>query len=166
MITFDAEVTEAKLTDAYIDLLGVLPDFTNAIVSRTVNDIGPQILQDLDREPGPVQLPIEWTTERQRRYVMAQKGRGRIPKQGSRTHEIALGWKYRVVYTPGQLSSLEVYNAVPGVSFVEGRDQQIFHKNTGWLHAPDVIAPWIEVLTDDVETALIKAFIVAEDWNA
>lgn len=164
MIEITAEVTDAPLTEAYRELLGVIPEFTQAVVDRTFNDVAPLIVQDLSRAPGPVQLPVMWTSERQHNFVMMQKGRGRM--QSSRRALISGGWKYRVVYSPDQISSLEVYNTAPGVEFVEGRRQQLFHRNTGWLYAPSVVSPWIAILNDEVETALIKSFIAAEDLRA
>lgn len=91
------------------------------------------------------QLPyIRWTSERQRRYVMAKLRReGNIPYQ--RSHQYAGGWHVTGDYANG-LTSIDVWHdPYPGddgedvVQFVGGSRQQGFHQDTGWPNANEVL---------------------------
>jgi hypothetical protein len=124
-----------------------------------------QLLAQLQQEPGPPKYPIRWTTERQRRAFFATNGFGRgIPTK--RTHAISQAWQVTInveqitrfqVFTNNLIAFLarfkvsdaptpplptvivDVSNPVSYTRYVEGENQQGYHKNTGWLYAPDVI---------------------------
>lgn len=166
MIQVEFTVSDDKLIKEYEQVLQHVPDFVNVVTNRTVNRIAPQFLADLQREPGPVKTPIRWTSDRQRRYVMAAKRRGEIASPYSRTHAVARGWTVEVVYTPGELSSIEANNPAPETGFVVGLRQQQWMADTGWQKAEDVIDIWQAVLTDEIESDLIKAWYAIGGENA
>lgn len=96
--------------------------------------IAKQIEGEVARPPGPVTLPIEWASERQRRFVMARKRReGMGPyKRGSSAgsqdllHSWAVSRSGDVVAKLGSRASYAIY--------VHGAlRQQPFHRNTGWV---------------------------------
>lgn len=86
-------------------------------------------------EPGPAKHPIRWTSEKQRRYVMAKlRKRGQIPYV--RTHALVNAWQARQ-YTTEAGGFLTVTNTSSVYPFVMGdparpQYQQQFHLNTGW----------------------------------
>jgi hypothetical protein len=124
-----------------------------------------QLLAQLQQEPGPPKYPIRWSSERQRRAFFASDGFGRgIPTK--RSHAMSQAWQVSVnveqitrfqVFTntliaflarfkvadaptpPPPTIIVDVSNPVSYTRYVEGKDQQGFHKDTGWLYAPDVI---------------------------
>jgi hypothetical protein len=124
-----------------------------------------QFLAQLQQEPGSPKYPIRWTSERQRRAFFATDGFGRgIPTK--RSHALSQAWQVIVnveqitrfqVFTNSLIAFLaqfkiteaptpppptiivDVSNPVSYERYVEGENQQGFHKDTGWLYAPDVI---------------------------
>jgi hypothetical protein len=124
-----------------------------------------QFLAQLQQEPGSPKYPIRWPSERQRRAFFATDGFGRgIPTK--RSHALSQAWQAIVnveqitrfqVFTNSLIAFLaqfkiteaptpppptiivDVSNPVSYERYVEGENQQGFHKDTGWLYAPDVI---------------------------
>lgn len=162
MINVEFEVTDPGLTDAYIELAEHAADFINTVTNRTVNDTADELLADFRQEPGPVKTPIAWTSDRQRRYVMAAKRAGLISTPYVRTHAVSQGWQITVIYAPGEMSRIELTNAAEAAPFVVGLRQQQWHKNTGWLYAPSLAEKWQAILTDRIEIDLIKAWYAVE----
>jgi hypothetical protein len=124
-----------------------------------------QLLAQLQQEPGPPKYPIRWTTERMRRAFFASNGFGRgIPTK--RSHALSQAWqvtinvdqitrfqmftnnliaflaRFKITEPPTPIPPMiivDVSNPVSYERYVEGVNQQGFHKDTGWLYAPDVI---------------------------
>lgn len=88
--------------------------------------IAQQIIAKLSKEPPPPKRPIDWTSDRQRRFVMAKLRReNNIPYK--RTHRQAQGW--RVVLEDiqgGDGGVISVENSTPYADFVQGERQQRF----------------------------------------
>lgn len=138
---------------AALDVLGAIdtqlqktPGLMQTAFKREVGRIRSQMLAELRIEPGKPKYPIRWTSARQRRAVMAKlRKAGNLPYQ--RTHELSRGW--RVEYTEtADGGILTARNDSQIASFVEWTDQQGFHKDTGWLYAPDILDKWSEIATD------------------
>ena len=162
MITLSLEVQDPGIIDAYAYLLAHSGEFVQTVTRRTVEeDIAPVMLPDFQQEPGAVAKPIVWTSLKQRRYVMLQIRKGEI--KSVRTHAISKGWKLNTVQVGADMTSIQLTNDADGVDFVEGNRQQQFHKNTGWINAPDLIQEWLPIVTDEMETAILKAFYAAGD---
>lgn len=160
MFSVALQVTDNGLIDAYKALLSS-DEATQAFIQRsTTNDVNrtaEDMLRVLRTEPGPVKYPIRWTSVKQRKAFFASNGFGRgIP--AVRSHELANGWKYRVIYTPGQLAEVEVENPAPYEQFVTGRNQQAFHAITGWNLNEMVFEDYSRKMADRVETSLIRGF--------
>lgn len=152
------EVTDPGLVDAYIQLCQQAPEFVNKVTNDTVNVIAPMMLADFQQEPGPIKLPVHWTSEKQRHYVMWAKRMGLIPSPYVRTHALSKGWHIVVTYRPGAMTTMELANAAPEAVFVVGYRRQIWHRETGWYSAGDKAAEWGRIFMDEMERALIKAF--------
>lgn len=162
MITASVAVYDNGLIDAYADLADESADFVNVVTNQVVNDTADEVLADFRREPGGVRRPIIWTSAKQRRYVMWAIRQGLITAPYVRDHSLSRGWEMKVVYTPGELSRIELDNPSDIATFVYGLRQQQWHRATGWLYAPDEMAIWSDILVDRMETALIKAFYAVE----
>lgn len=161
MITATVEVRGDHLLDAYADLMARAPEVTRTEVDRAVNRVAPELLADLRRKPGAVKYPLVWQSPRQRRAYFASNGFGQgIPYR--RSDGLINAYKVEVIYTPGGITSVQVTNDNPAYPFVKGEFQQRMHAITGWNNDADVFAVWSEVLADDVETGLIKAFYAVE----
>jgi hypothetical protein len=86
-------------------------------------------------EPGPAKHPIQWTSEKQRRYVMRKlRKRGQIPYR--RSGALVNAWRSRR-YTTKAGGFITVTNDSSIYPFVMGDPdradwQQQFHINTGW----------------------------------
>lgn len=156
MVSIEVKVTDNGLIDAYDELLLEFPEYTYSVTKNTVNNLAPEMLTDFREEPGPPKRPHEWTSDRQRRYVMMQIARGKINPR--RTHKHSQAWKYEVIYRPGLLTSVEVYNIEPGIEFIEGSRQQKWLAETGWFAAKDVAELWTDELEDRIEEDLIIGF--------
>jgi len=110
--------------------------------------------RELSKEPPPAVHPIEWTSPKQRRYVMMKlREQNNLPYR--RTHRQSTGWRVTVDSPLDVLFS----NSNPAAQFVQGLYQQKFHANTGWPYAPVVIASYSEAITDELATAYLR-FVV------
>jgi len=158
MAKIKADVQAAlDVLSAIDDQMGKTPGLMQTAYKRQVSRIRSRMLQELRAEPGKPKYPIRWTSARQRRKVMAMlRKAGNLPYQ--RTHELSRGWQVDYVDT-GSGGILTAYNNSPIASFVEGDNQQGYHKNTGWLYAPDIIVKYSDIATD----ALISTWFVVSD---
>lgn len=95
--------------------------------------IAKQVEGEVARPPGPVTLPIEWASERQRRFVMARKRReGMGPyKRGSSagSQDILHRW---AVGRRGDVGAVLANTATYAKWVQSAKFQQPFHHNTGW----------------------------------
>lgn len=129
-----------------------LPGILTPLVRSNVPYIKNLMLPYLKANPGPVKYPIKWKTDKQRRAFFASNGFGNgIPTK--RTGEIIAAWRV-VNKSRGFKGFLQLVNAHPAVDFVQGEDQQPFHKNTGWVTAQETIDKFQPVIDRRVD----------EDW--
>jgi len=75
-------------------------------------------------EPPVPNKPFVWSSEKQRRYVMAKISRG---EWTGRTQGLRKGWK-----PVGKGYKQIVVNEVPSAQFVQGDNQIIGHKTNNW----------------------------------
>lgn len=127
----------------------------DVIVSETgvdvANEIVPPFLSELERYPARAKHPIEWTSERQRKFVMAKlRAEGNLPYQ--RTGGLAQSWQV-TDQTQGGRFTLTVRNLWAGAVYVMGainfrsladaaRMRQKMHANTGWQLAQVTVSYW------------------------
>jgi hypothetical protein len=111
-------------------------------------------------EPGQPRYPIRWTSEKQRRYVMAKLRReGNLPYQ--RTHALVRGWQVPK-YIDVRGGYLSVKHAWGKIGYVVGNPaqpgwQQRFHMITGWPTQRRMEA-MLEFWKDEATKGLQKAF--------
>lgn len=164
MIDLSLKVDDPGIVDAYAYLLRHSGEFVQTVTRRTVEeDIAPVMLPDFQQEPGAVAKPIKFTSAKQRRYVAAKIRKGELKTPYVRTHRISQGWELSTVQVGTDMASIRLKNEADGVDFVEGNRQQQWHKKTGWINAADKIQEWLPIVTDEMETALIKAFYAVGD---
>ncbi len=107
------------------------------IYGNAVSAIGNQTMQILSTEPGKPKYPIRWTSERQRKFVMAKlRKMGQIPY--IRTGKYAKAWEWFAKSTQsGGLfviqNTAKTSRGEPLEQYVQGIHQQGFHKDTGWV---------------------------------
>jgi hypothetical protein len=83
-----------------------------------------------DTYPGPVVYPIQWTSEKQRRYYFGVVAE--YDAQGNIIPYERKGTLYETMVIESNGQTIYIYNANPIADFVTGQDQQQFHANTGW----------------------------------
>ena len=123
------------------------------IISSTLFNLGQQLEKVLEIEPGPTSHPIQWTSLKQKRYYFWMRKRmlGALNNTGA----MSISWPYRRGSDPMSQhlsrrgwttkrygrTSVIVGTNVSYAPFVQGVGafQQRFHKNTGWVSAPDAV---------------------------
>ena len=139
------------------------PKLLKKELKKTLNKTSNVVKQEMKKEvPQGAKHPIEWTSEKQRRFVMAKlKEEGNLPYR--RTNEIVNGWRFRVNAKGGINIGVEFTNISPKARFVIGGDQQKFHANTGWIHANDSMRKHIPRYVDAVEKTYFEVADFTED---
>lgn len=107
--------------------------------------------------PPPAKKPIEWTSDKQRRFVMAKLRReDNLPYK--RTGRANASWRVELKQE-GNTSRIVVQNTWDASQFVYGTlnmksrnaalaVQQKFHRNTGWPLAVDIVKPGLLEIKD------------------
>jgi hypothetical protein len=134
-------------------------------VSQELRQWQAQLMQRLRQQPGKPKYPIRWTSERQRRFVMAKLRReNNLPYR--RTGALVNAWDVSVNVqqvsrveawraevliflaklgvgslptTPPASVIIEVSNPSDVEQYVTGVNQQGFHQDTGWYYSPTII---------------------------
>lgn len=152
--TFDSEPVD--------DLIAYADSF-NEIAQEEFNAVWQPIqtamLRELKTVPGRVRYPIDWTSAKQRRFVMMTLRRNNnLPYQ--RTGRIPAAWQASARFNGGQIQAI-VENSEPASRFVYGSlarngggFQQRFHRNTGWQEANQTVAFWFTALQQDFIQAM------------
>jgi hypothetical protein len=173
MIKVTAKIIRSGL-DAILDELipFVLPVRVGKRVFETIEQ---PFLADLQRIPGPVARPIEWTRSgnpnnrppnmpdgtysKQKAKFFATNGFGRgIPTK--RTGRMARAWVVRSAIQAGRFRII-AENPIPESKFVYGfvsasslseaqKPQQRFHRNTGWHSAYSVSQRWMNTTKQEI----------------
>jgi hypothetical protein len=119
----------------------------------------PHLRQRLAQAPARPAYPIQWTSERQRRYVMALlRANDNLPYR--RTERLERGWQ-SVIRPEAFGASITTFNAMPYAKFVQGGlnvpvgssafpPQQRFHRISGWRPAQPIIVEAMTTIRDDV----------------
>jgi hypothetical protein len=129
------------------------------IYGNAVSAIGNQTVSILSTEPGKPKYPIRWTSERQRKFVMAKLRRmGQIPY--IRTGRYAAAWRWFAKST--QFGGLFVIENTAKTSkgesleqYVQGIHQQGFHKDTGWI----ATGPTLRKAGQEAELLLVTSWL-------
>lgn len=149
-------IADTSGIDGTIAMLKDSPKMIAAAGNRAHDKIAPQALAELQKEPGPVKEPIEWASERQRKFVMAMYREKGIEKY-ERTHQLSQGWTF-LSFTEGRVFRVEIENPAPQAKFVYGsmaqnrvaalRFKQAMHSNTGWQDVTDTATKWTRAMID------------------
>lgn len=145
--------------DSLLDLLEAQDTMVAAIGQRVYDRHAPDALAELRKEPGAVKKPIQWTSDKQRKFVMAMLRKDNPDgTEYPRTHALSQGWVVKSS-TQGNVFSITFENPAPEAKFVYGsmaknvnaaaRFQQRFHIATGWQAASPIATRWTEVMIAD-----------------
>ncbi len=147
MISIEVRL-ETDVLDAIRDAAVKAPGLMNTVYKRRVRKLRTRMLTRLRVEPGPPHYPIRWTSDKQRRFVMAKLRReNNLPYQ--RTHLLVNS--YDVVLNSTEAGGiLLVTNDDPSARFVVGDDQQGFHIDTGWQSTASVIVEFEEIAFNEL----------------
>lgn len=150
--------------DAFTDALDDFNTIVEQTAQETVNAYREPIKQRLGEIPGPVKLPVEWTSERQRRAYFATDGFGNgIPYR--RTNDLPQGWEVYAIVEAGTVAMI-IRNPSKAAKFVYGplgassnpNFKQAMHRNTGWLDAKPIVdifaVSMINFFSDTLRTRL------------
>ena len=165
MIVMKTTVPDQDWLQIYSDWFANAPDVLTGLVATRMQSFAPDILDDMQQEPGPVETPIMWTSAKQRRWVKMQQAKGAIPFPYVRTHTISKGWKVTVNRPGPSQARLTLSNSVPGSEFVEGIHQQQFHQTTGWLDAETKASEWGAEILDELWGAVTEAYLAVGKSN-
>lgn len=122
--------------------------------SRVIQRYRADILDQLQRQPGPPKYPLRWKSERQRRFVMAKLRReNNLPYR--RTGRLAAGWRV-LSNTVGNISEIAITNNVDYMPFVQGDWAQPFHLDTGWPQFAPIFTEWEPRLQDAFVTEYLE----------
>ena len=157
MVIRVTQTTDTAVLDDLVVFIEEYPDLVFEQLESAVDEMEPQMLAELQVEPGPVKYPIQWTSERQRRAFFATDGFGKgIPTR--RTNKVQQGWQGRIERS-GDSFNYIVENTVSYARYVYGslaqnvgaatRFQQQFHRNTGWPSATNTVARWLDELESE-----------------
>lgn len=127
-------------------------DVTLDLGRETFREVQPHLLDELTHIPGSPVYPIRWTSEKQRRFVMAKLRReNNLPYQ--RTGQLAAGWEVLFVETKDGFD-MKTRHADPVAKFVYGsfdrrrQFKQRFHSDTGWPDAAATVDFWNEAFVE------------------
>lgn len=149
-----AAIFDYKTVDGLIAFARVYPEYAAEVAVDVWKPLEPKFMDELTFTPGPVEYPIDWTTELQRHAFFASDGFGRgIPTE--RTGKMQDSWYTRLDVRKFGVA-ITVANSRPETPFVVGdlipgrrKDpMQQFHKNTGWQPVADTVAFWQGALAD------------------
>ena len=161
------KLTTDTFTEDFVDYLEDIQDTSYQIAEETAEDIRPQFLADIQQPAPPVQYPIQWTSERQRRAFFATNGFGAgIPTR--RTGALEDAWTFGITRgSDGQFIVLiqnnKDYSKFTGGSLAQDRTQalrfqQRFHRNTGHLPYTDVVTFWLDAWQETYERKMDARF--------
>jgi hypothetical protein len=148
------EITvDTDILDAISEQAQRTPGLMATAFQRQAQRLRSVALSRLHVEPGKPVYPIQWTSEKQRRFVMAKLRRdGNLPYQ--RTGALVNAWQ--VDYNTADYEGfLRVFNPSDVEQYVTGIRQQKFHSNTGWYRSQDILTE----LMVEAEDRLIETWL-------
>lgn len=129
------------------------------IYGNVVSAIGNQTVQILSTEPGKPKYPIRWTSERQRRFVMAKlKRMGQIPYIRTGKYSEAWEWFSKSTQRGGLFvieNTAKTSRGEPLEQYIQGVHQQGFHADTGWV----ATEPTLRKAGQEAELTLITGWL-------
>jgi hypothetical protein len=127
---------------------------------QAVAAVGDATIKKLSTEPGRPRYPIRWTSERQRKFVMAKLRRmGQVPYQRTGAYAAAWQWQAQTTQDGGLFTifnDAKTSRGEPLEQYVQGVNQQGFHKDTGWI-------PTSAIMQEAIVDAELLLFDIWED---
>ena len=117
----------------------------------------------LTKTPGKPKYPLRWKSRKQQiAVIMKLREAGNLPY--SRTGKIQRGWKSEI--EPGKvIIANEAKDPITGqfyANYVFGKDQQPFHKDTGWNQADaEIVREIVQPISDSVLDTFVKGLVKA-----
>jgi len=149
---------------------GSMYDIAQDIGDDIIDDVVPELEARLKAEPRtrtyPADYPLEWTSDKQRRYVMwLLRTTNRFPYVS--THELSNAWDVWGTMDKGEMV-ITIKNPSHAAEFVYGtlsfrgvneakRTQQRFHQITGWQTAVETANFFFDEAEERYVTALDDA---------
>lgn len=134
-----AVTADLDILDALADAATKAPGLTKTAYRRNVGRLKGRILQRLQARPGSPRYPLDWQSDKQRRYVMAKLRReNNLPYK--RTDKLINSYDVELVEDTSGGAILQVTNSDPKARFVVGDDAQRMHLQTGWVQIADVVS--------------------------
>ena len=150
--------TDTDILDAIGDTMRKSPGLMRTAYKRNIARLRPRILNELRKQPGKPKYPLAWTSERQRRFVMAKlRQEGNLPYR--RTGKLLAAYDVEVIDDGQAGGILRVVNPTPSARFVVGDNAQRFHLATGWVQVAPVVAKYREI----AEEELIQTWFTVSD---
>lgn len=142
-------IVDDDVLEAVQDALKRAPE----TIRRTVNKIVLPKVRDRARVvlsvmPGRPHYPLAWTSERQRRFVMAKLRReNNLPYQ--RTGRMVAAWRTETAPIDAGIAIM-ISNNSPAAPYVVGNRQQRYHRQTGWYQVDDKVLELSEYTTNEL----------------
>lgn len=157
MIRVDVMV-DLDILDALSDAAKQAPGLTKTAYRRAVGRFKGRILQRLQVRPGSPKYPLDWQSDKQRRYVMAKLRReNNLPYK--RTDKLINSYDVELVEDTSGGAILQVTNSDPKARWVVGDDTQRMHLQTGWVQIADVVSD----ARKEAEDLLIETWFTVVD---
>jgi hypothetical protein len=153
-------ISDPSITEAIMDNLAQAPALTRGFVNRIMARIKPAMLAELQAVPGKPSYPLNWASEKQRRFVLRKlRLENNLPYR--RTGATAQAWEVTARFT-NEGGVIEAFNPLDHAEFVYGPRQQPFHVDTGWPNADVIVLTYHE----RAERDLTEAWITLADVRA
>jgi len=154
---------DTDIIDAIKDAVKQSPRAIDALMNGSIrNDTKQRLLKALSVTPGPVVLPVEWETDKQRKAFFASNGFGR-GFGAKRTGEISNAWELEGESKNGT-GDFIIFNPKKAAQYLYGPRQQRFHIQTGWIGESQIDAI-IREESEKTSDALILGWFSISDFK-
>lgn len=148
-LSYSFDTTALEAVD---ENLRVMPRLLQTALRRRQRALKRQVLKIVAVAGKPVEYPIPWTSDLQRRAFFATDGFGSgIPYE--RTDTLIKSWDAAFEFTP-EGGGFAVWNTDPKAPFVVGEFQQPMFAGR-WVNAPRALDEFAPVVVNDVEQTMI-----------
>ena len=143
--------------DAYKGAAQRRPVLVRTAFQRLARQSRRRVLDKVTEEPGEPKSPIDWTTPKQRRFVMRKL---RLENDLPYTRKHTYVQSFKVEYEASDFNGfLSLQNDDPAADYIGGDEQQRMHIQTGWVSVAEVVSDERVI----VEDAAIEIYLTLED---
>lgn len=139
MLYVEYEIRNQKVIERYQRIEAAFPGMAQDAVDFAAQKYSEQAYRLLREYPGQPVYPIEWKSRAQQIAVIAKlRAEGNLPYQ--RSYELADSWVIYPQYGDTDFpAEIVVSNMDEKYRWVQGFNQQPFHRNTGWGLGADIL---------------------------